>query len=140
MNRGATLPELLLVLLLMGMVTPVAWRHTRAQMDALAVRAAREAVVGLFHRARTEARVSGDARVLILEGGGVYLQNAEGETMDQVVPGQLGVELRIRGERTEAEVRFRSLGLAAFASATLEFERGRRGAELTVSGYGRIRR
>jgi Tfp pilus assembly protein FimT len=140
MNRGATLFELLTVLLILGMGSSLFIGQARAMTDALAVRAAREEVVSLFHRGRTEARLHGEARVLIREGEGVLLRSWDGRTIARADPSARGVELRIRGERSEAEVRFGPLGLAGFAAATLEFRRGGGEAELVVSGYGRVRR
>lgn len=143
MNRGVTLPELLVVLLLVGMGAPMVLGQARAHGDALAVRAVREEVVALFHRARMEARLRGEARVLILEGEGVFLlasDDPEGGPAARVRPEARGVTLRIRGDRTRAEIRFGPLGLASFAAATLELERGSRQTELVVSGHGRVRR
>lgn len=140
MERGATLPELITVLVLLGLGAPVAFGHLRTQLDALAVRAAREEAVALFHRSRVAARVHGDARILIVEGEGVFLLDPEGNHVARVVPGDRGVHLGIRGDRSRVEIRFGPLGFAAFAATTLELERGRRTAELVVSGHGRVRR
>lgn len=140
MNRGATLFELLTVLLLIGMGGSIFLGQARALGDALAVRSAREEVVALFHRARMEARLHGEARVLIREGDGVFVLDANGDPVGRAEPSARGVDLRIGGDRVEAEMRFGPLGLAAFASATLELERGRGRARLVVSGYGRVRR
>jgi hypothetical protein len=140
MNRGATLFELLTVLLLLGMGGSLFLGQVRAVSDALEVRAAREEVVSLFHRARMEARLHGDARVLIREEEGVFLLASADRVVAHADPSARGVEFLIRGERSEAEIRFGPLGLAGFASATLEFRRGDRGGELVVSGYGRVRR
>jgi len=114
--------------------------HVRAQLDALAVRAAREEVVAFFHRARMEARLEGEGRVLIIEGQGLLLLDEDGDEAERVSLADRGVDLRIRGDRTEAEIRFGPLGLAGFASATLELERGRMSTELVISGHGRVRR
>jgi Tfp pilus assembly protein FimT len=140
MNRGATLFELLTVLLILGMGGSLFLGQARSVADALAVRTAREEVVSLFHRARMEARVHGEARVLVREDGGVLLRAPDGRIVAHSDPSGRGVELRIRGERAEVEIRFGPLGLAGFASATLEFRKGGREAELVVSGYGRVRR
>jgi hypothetical protein len=140
MNRGATLFELLTVLLILGAGGSLFLGQARSVADALAVRTAREEVVSVFHRARMEARLHGESRVLVREGGGVLLYAHDGRVVAHTDPAGRGVELRIRGERSEAEIRFGPLGLAGFASATLEFRRREREAELVVSGYGRVRR
>jgi hypothetical protein len=140
MNRGATLFELLTFLLILAMGGPLFLGQARSLADALAVRTAREEVVSLLHRARMEARLHGESRVLVREGGGVFLRTIDGGVVAHTDPSDRGVELRVRGERSEAEIRFGLLGLAGFASATLEFRRRGREAELVVSGYGRVRR
>lgn len=140
MNRGVTLPELTVVLLLLGIGAPPVLGHLRAQRDALAVRAAREEVIALFHRARMEARIRGEAVVVVEEGAGVALLAPEGERLGRAAPQERGVRLLVGGARTRVEIRFGSLGLASFASTTLDFERGRRRARLVVSTHGRVRR
>lgn len=153
MNRGHTLFEILTVLVILGIAGTALLERARAQADRLAVRAAREEAVALFHRARMEARLRGEARVRIVEGEGVGLVVASGdgsaeppesgagwESAARVDPRERGVDLTISGDRTEVEIRFDARGLARFASATLELERGRARTELVVSAHGRVRR
>jgi prepilin-type N-terminal cleavage/methylation domain-containing protein len=140
MDRGVTLPELLICLLLLGIGGSVFMDQVRSQADHLAVRAVREEVVALFHRARMEARLRGESRVLIREGEGVLLLSPHGEVVDEVASERRGVEIHISGDRSEVEIRFGPRGLAGFASTTLELERRGKRAQLVVSSYGRIRR
>ena len=137
---GATLPELALYLLVLGVSAQILIIPFRAQVDQLAVNAAREEVVALLHRARQEARATGEAIVVIEEEGDPVLLGS-GEAPSTRVPlGDRGMRLEIFGPRHTADVRYGPLGVAQFAAVSFVIRRGRAEAPVVISGYGRVRR
>ncbi len=139
-TRGVTLPELLIVLLLAGMAVQTTIGPARRQAERMVLLGAREELVALFHRARMEARVHGDARIVAVEGGDPGLLRGDGGPPLRVDLASRGIELVVGGGRSSVEFDYGPLGVAHFASATLVLRRGRTELPLVVSGYGRVRR
>jgi prepilin-type N-terminal cleavage/methylation domain-containing protein len=139
-RRGVSLAEVVVVLLIVGVVAHISFAPLRRQADAIVLRAVREEVIGLFHRARSEARLHGSAELSISEGDDPLLRLSHSEIPERVAILDRGVSLEVEGIRDEVAIRYGSLGIANVASATLILRR--RGAEtrLVVSGYGRVRR
>jgi prepilin-type N-terminal cleavage/methylation domain-containing protein len=140
MKRGHTLLELTIVLSLLGLIAAVAVGSARRQADELAARAAREELAGLIQRARVEARLPGEARVALRNGGPAALRVPPDSVIAVVDPGEEGVRFRIHGSRDAAELRFGPLGIGRAASLTVSLERGSASSTLVVSSHGRIRR
>ncbi len=140
MTRGHTLLELAVVTAILGILALVGVGSARAQVDRLAVHAAREEVAAILREARTAARVHGGARVLVGEGDPVELRIRGDSVLRRYDPSEHGVVVSPRGARTGAELVYGPTGLGRAASLTLEFERGGVVRVLVVSAYGRVRR
>jgi Tfp pilus assembly protein FimT len=138
-SRGLTVPELLTFLVVVGVAVHATLMPARRQLDGVQVRAAREEVVALFHRARAGARLRGEARVRVADGANPELL-VSGHGAERVMLDGRGVELEVLGSRSETEFVFGPLGIAHLASATLVLRRGDAEVRLIVSGYGRVRR
>ena len=138
---GFTLLELVIVLALVGLVVSVLTPLAASLGDRMAVQAARESVVGVFHRARLEAVSVGESRIVLtaaparveLWSGGI-LRSAVGLGKD------FGVHMELSGDGEGAEIRFGALGLGRVASQTIRFSRGAVQKTLVVSSYGRVAR
>jgi len=139
-RRGFTLLELLVGLAFLGVLSLLGWGSARGLVDLFECRAAREELAGLIHRARMEARLRGEGRVQIREGGAAVLLGPSGHPLERVDPGARGVQLSIGGVRSEVTLVFGPLGLGRAASTTLQLERGRVRVPLVLSSYGRVRR
>lgn len=105
----------------------------------MAVVAAREATVGLFHRARLEAVARGGA-TLTLDAEPALLTLSHGGTVLAVedLAGEHGVTLGLTRGRETVTLVFDALGLGRVASQTLRFRRGEALRILVVSSYGRV--
>ena len=138
--NGYSLFELTAVLALLTLastaVLPVAARY-RDRADVLA---ARETLVMLVRRTRTEA----------LRAGGASLRIDGGEGSARLSVGDSLVHLERFGERgrvhvspasgLRTDIMYNALGLGVFASETIEVRAGAARARLVVSTYGRVRR
>ena len=112
-----------------------------ARMDHLAVVAAREEVMGVFHRARALAVAKGGATVLLTsQPSTVSLQSGEKVHSFISLEDSRDVRLSLSGNRSEVELSFDPLGLGRVASQTLTFSRGSSTARLVISSYGRLER
>src|SRR5207253_4617790 len=65
MRNGATLIELLLVLIIIAILGGMALPAVRSSLDVVRVRAARETLFGTFMRARSIAMTQGGAALII---------------------------------------------------------------------------
>lgn len=139
-ERGFSLLELAIAVLILGLAAHLAFRPLLRQADAIVLNGIREEVVALLHRARMEARLHGEARILVRDGSDPELVLADGGDPVRVDLLGRGVHLEVEGARTSAEFRYGPLGTAGFASATLTLRRGRADTRLVISGYGRVRR
>ncbi len=162
-SAGVTLLELMLWVLLLTLAVQLLALPLRVHADSLVLRGVREELAALLHRARMEARVTGEARVLLEEGSdpvllvpvpespthrdsSAYSPDPSGATAMHVRPTGIvglldrGVRLEIAGERGTAEIAYGPLGVATFSPATVVLRRGEAEAQLVISGYGRLRR
>lgn len=141
MRRGYTLIELSLVLVLTG-VTCLALLSTAHQLrDRMAVVAAREAVAGLFARARVDALLTGGSVVHVrCVPSRAWVEGAAGAFASVELEKELSVTVTLGRGKTSADILYDALGIGRVASETMTFHRGRQHAKLIVSGYGRVRR
>lgn len=140
-RSGFTLVEITVVLGLAGVLLAAGIPRFRDVQERIAVRAAREDVVGLLSRARYHAVLRGGAEVRVSEALDALALSSSGalvESRDLVA--RYGVELRVVGSGSEIVLRFGPMGLGRFTSRTLELHRGDAVARLTLSSYGRVRR
>ncbi len=141
MRRGYTLIELGLVLVLSSTTCLVLLSPARNFRDRMAVVAAREAMAGLFARARVDALLRGGSTVHVRAGPWRAWSESSDTVLGTVeVQRDYSVAVTLGGGRTSADVRYDGLGVGRVASVTLEFHRGREETALIVSGYGRVRR
>lgn len=140
MHRGFTLLELTVGLFLAGLTLSVSLPAARRSLDRMAVVGAREAVVGLLSRVRSEAVRRGGASLVIDTDGFVSVE-VGGKALDSVdLAAQYEVTIGLSGSGERAEIRFDALGIGRLASRTVEFRRGSAVTFLIVSSYGRVTR
>ncbi|MFP3948620.1 MAG: Tfp pilus assembly protein FimT/FimU [Longimicrobiales bacterium] len=131
----------MLVLGFLGVSLATAVPRFQDARDRIAVRAAREAVIGFLSRARYHAVLRGGAEVLVSEPSQtVALTSAAGVVETLHLSRDYGVELAIEGGTTEVGLRFDGLGLGRVTSRTFLFRRGTAVSRVVLSSYGRARR
>lgn len=140
-ERGFTLLELVTVVTLLGLGLAEALPAARNLLNRMAVVGAREATVGVFHRARMEAVARGGARI-VLEASPAALELWSGGDLQSSInlAEEFGVEMALSSGRERAEIGFDPLGLGRVASQTLVFDRNGAEAGLVVSSFGRVTR
>lgn len=141
MTRGFTLLELVVAVALAALVLGAGLPAARRSVDRMAVVGAREALVGMVVRARSEAVARGGA-VLVLDAAGATARvEAAGEVVDALdVASAFGVHLDPGGTASEVRLAFDGLGIGRIASRTVKLRRGRAEAGIVVSSYGRVSR
>jgi prepilin-type N-terminal cleavage/methylation domain-containing protein len=140
-GEGFSLPELVLVMTIVGLALGGALPAASHLRDRLAVVGARESMVGIFHRARIEAVAFGGASIVLrvsppgaeLWAGGVLRSSVR-------LGGDLEVEMTLSSGRERVELLFDALGLGRVASQTIRFSRNGSRSGLVVSSLGRVTR
>ena len=141
MTRGHTLFELTAVLLLAAIVTAAVVEPARRQADRAALAGAREALVGVFARARADARRHGGARLHVVPGAGrAWIETAAGAADTLALSEAFAVTLAVPGEPSEVVLVFDALGIGRRASRTFVLARGADTTRLVVAAYGRVER
>ena len=137
MRSAFTLPELVLVLALMGIAGTALLPGARAAADRLAVTSAREAVAGLVARTRTEAMLHGGAvlRLSAADGRG-WIEAGDSTVTEHRLAEEFGVTVEL-GATGEAELVVAARGLGRRASRTVVLRRGRAEARVVVAADGR---
>lgn len=136
--RGTTLPELLLVLVLLG-ILGTTLLHAFGVFDRISLARSADLVQGHLVRARLEAlarrqkvevRGAGPGRLLLVDGAGRLIAD-----VDLAGEGLLALDsVRIR----PSVIRYNPRGQGSAGSVTLY--RGRRGVRLVSNFLGRVRR
>ena len=146
-NRGISLVELLMVIVLIGMLLAIALPKGREVYDRAMVRSARTALTNLYNATRTTARASNQVAVLRLNAGIVVLERNHpypATTKDTVTlggqfydfPGRYGVSIT-----GPPSVRVDPRGLLLDAGPhTWVFTRAGWSDSVIVNSYGRILR
>lgn len=141
MARGFTLLELVVAVSLAAFVLGAGLPAARRSVDRMAVVGAREAMVGMIVRARSEAVTWGGARVVLDASAGTVRVETSSGVVDAL---DLGAAFRVRldlgGSRTEAHLTFDGLGIGRIASRSVQVTRGSAAAGIVVSSYGRVTR
>ena len=140
-NRvGATLFELLIVLVLLGIFASLAAPSMRRTMDVLAVRAAREAAFGLFAHARALALEHGGADIVLhARGDRIQVRTADGAVRHELQLAPQHVDLVVEGG-DPVVLRYDAYGLGRMMSRTVTLRGQSAAAGLTISSFGRVRR
>lgn len=132
--------ELLIVLCLTAILLMFAMPTARSGMDAVRVRAAREAAFGLATRTRSVALARGGAHIIfdldrrsaeVVASDGVVVSTASFADYDVHIASDNGSRVTLR---------YDARGIGRMASRTVHFVRGNARAGLTFSSYGRVRR
>lgn len=138
-RAGLTILELLVVLAIGAIVLSLTLPSARRLKDGWAVTAAREAVVGMVERTRTEALESGGAALTLDPvGDSLWVVTGDGSVVSLDLVADFDVDLE-PGDRP-VELAFGPLGIGLLTSRTLRLTRGGARRSLTVSSYGRVRR
>ena len=138
-GEGFSLPELVLVMTILGLVLGGALPAATHLRDRLAVVGARESVVGIFHRARIEAVAFGGASIVLrVSPPGAELWAAGALRSSVPLGGDLDVEMTLSSGRERVEILFDALGLGRVASQTIRFMRNGSRSGLVVSSLGRV--
>jgi prepilin-type N-terminal cleavage/methylation domain-containing protein len=139
MRRGITLPELLIALVLLGLLTLIAAPRLLAVMGAAALRAEATLVLSALDVARTSAVRLGTPTTLTLtedrylvEGG---VPGDSAAPWERAGPASRGVGLSGGG----APIRFGAAGIAlGVANRTITLRRGGATRRIVISRLGRI--
>lgn len=140
-RRGATLSELTVMLVVVGVILALAVPGGRGLLDRIAVTTAREEIVGLVHRARAVAAASGGATLRVdLQSESISLTAADGSMHDRLLLADRGIDLSTSGSSDAVTMTWNALGWGVVASRTLVLSRGSREARVVVSSRGRVTR
>ena len=133
--------ELAVVIALLGLAVSHLLSTARSQSDRMAVLGAREELVGLLHRAGTEAISRGGAEVVLSSlPPSAELLSGEDTLARAPIGEAYGVALGLSRGRAKVRLRFGPLGLGLVASQTLHITKGEAEAFLVVSSLGRVTR
>lgn len=138
---GHTLPELLGALLLVAVLAALAVPGLRYLEGAVAARAARDALVGVFARARAIAAARGGATVVLDQAARrVWIEDDRGAGSALELGEGFGVTLAVDGRADDpVRLRFDGLGIGRVTSRTVRLRRSGAEARVTLSSYGRVR-
>jgi type IV fimbrial biogenesis protein FimT len=138
MRRAVTLPELVLVLALVGILLGIAVPQLSSAMDRIEVHAAATRLVAAHNRARMMAVTQGQVVVLSVDPHAIILRR-QGETAplwSEPGPEASGVELAGSGAKFTFSPEGLTLGLS---NASLRLARGSATRTVIVSRLGRVR-
>ena len=135
-----TLPELILVLVLIGIVLGIAVPRFLHTLDVLSVRAARDALLSAAARTRSLAVARGGADLVVDESARLDVVSV-GTVVEQI---DLGARYRVlldiqSSARTRVSLRYDALGVGRLAGLTVRLARGQAESGVTFSAYGRPR-
>lgn len=123
--------------ILAGLATPVA----RRGLDALKVRAAREAFFAAAARTRSVALAhSGASLIFDTARRTATISTARRNAVIELPLSQFDVEILTDASNPTITLTYDGRGIGRMASRTIRFRRGRAEAGLTFSSYGRARR
>jgi hypothetical protein len=140
MRLGHTLLELVFVLTIVAAGFAVVAPSYRRAHRRLIVRSARESLIGFITRAQGLAVVHGGVTVTLSVDPPEAWFEAGAEVGDTLSLEALGVEMGLSAGRTQARLRFNSLGIGELAGQTVSLSLGSARAGIVVSAYGRVRR
>jgi Tfp pilus assembly protein FimT len=144
LRPGATLPDLIITLAVLAILTAMAAPRLMRARDAYAARAARDAAAALIEQTRVQAAARGTARLVVdPQRGTLVVQSpAGGAAAAELSAGDaFGITVTVDGHSTGVvALDFNALGLGVVANRTLRFHRGAEEARLSLSTYGRVRR
>lgn len=135
-----TFTEVLIVLCLTMILLMFAMPTARSGMDAVRVRAAREAAFGLATRTRSVALARGGADIIFdLDRRTAQVVASDGVVVSTASFADYDVDIA-SDDASRVMLRYDARGIGRMASRTVHFVRGDARAGLTFSSYGRVRR
>lgn len=136
-----TLTETCLALTVVGILTTLAVPRARSGLDAIQVRAAREAAFGVLTRTRAVAMAQGGADLVVdTNDKTATVLNTAGAVLHATNFSPYDVAILADGSSARVTIRYDARGIGKMASRTLRFRRGTAESGLTISAYGRVRR
>jgi type II secretion system protein H len=138
MRKAFTLPELMLVLALVGILTGLALPHLSGAMDRIEVEGAANRLIAAHQRARIMAITRGQVVLLAIDSTRLTISSQGGtDTLwSDTGPASAGVELAGPARQFTFSPQGMTLGLS---NATLQLSRGFTTRTLVISRLGRIR-
>ena len=138
--RGFTLPEVVLVLVLLGLLLMVGWPGAERLADHYATVAAARGVAGAHSRARILATIRHRVALLTVDQDSLQVALVQGPDTTVVWradgPGSSGVSL----SPSSRIVRYAPIGIAyGFSNVTFTLTRGSARHRVIVSRLGRVR-
>lgn len=140
MNRGVTLPELLITISIVALVLGIAAPRMSGPLDLLAVEHAAGEIIGAHARARVAAVV--ESRIALLHVGPdsltLDIMNPSGPERRWAMPGPLGFDVAMTGgART---LTFSPTGITmGFSNASWTLTKGSATRRVVISRLGRVR-
>lgn len=136
-----SIAELTLTLTVAGVLTGLAAPIARRGLDALQVRAAREAVFAAATRTRSVALAhSGASLILDTARRTATVSTARLDAVVVMPLAQFDVDILTDAATATITLTYDGRGIGRMASRTIRFRRGQAEAGLTFSSYGRARR
>jgi prepilin-type N-terminal cleavage/methylation domain-containing protein len=138
MRKAFTLPELMLTIALVGILTGLALPHLSGAMDRIEVEGAANRLIAAHQRARIMAITRGQVVLLSIDSTQLSITSQGGtdSLWSHVGPASFGVELAGPVRRFIFSPEGITLGLS---NATLQLSRGSTTRTLVISRLGRIR-
>jgi len=141
MRNGFTLLEMVVVTSLLAMVLAAGVPAARRSIDRMAVVGAREGLVGMVIRTRSEARARGGAALVVDPLQGRARIESRIGVVDSLDLGRaFGVRVQTGVTDRSVRLEFDGLGIGRVASRTIAIRRGAGRAAIVVSSYGRVSR
>jgi prepilin-type N-terminal cleavage/methylation domain-containing protein len=141
MARGFTLLEMTVAVSLAAVLLAVGIPAAHRSMDRMAVVGAREALVGMVVRARSEALARGGATLVVDPFGGRIQVESGTDVLESLdLDTAFGVGLDVGTPSRVVRLSFDGLGIGRVASRTIVLQRGVAQAGVVVSSYGRVTR
>ncbi len=140
MQRGFTLIEMAIVLVLIGILAGLSGPRLAGYVDQLAVRRAKDETAAFYNRVRIAAAYRAvRLRIGFTEDSLTAIAEGTSDSIVKSVSGPTQHGVSMTASRTEIRLYPNGLGLGA-ANTKLVFRRGAASDSLTISRLGRIRK
>jgi prepilin-type N-terminal cleavage/methylation domain-containing protein len=138
MRRGATLPELVLTLVLMGLVLAIALPHLGGMADSLAVDRAAQEIAAAHRRARMSAILRSRVLELTIDSSNLAIRPRGDTTLLWRADGPAADRVALAGPRRT--LTFSPVGITfGLSNASFKLTRGAAIRTVVVSRLGRVR-
>jgi prepilin-type N-terminal cleavage/methylation domain-containing protein len=138
MRRGATLPELTIALIVMGLMLSIALPRIQGVTDSLAVDQAAHEIAGAHRRARMSAILRSRVLELIIDADSLILHERGDTTRLWRADGPSASRVALAGPRRT--LTFSPVGITmGLSNASFQLTRGAASRTVIVSRLGRVR-